>query len=99
MPTVTIAVGDSHISRGVPRNPFFDPVALATAERLKCDVQVTEDDLTLLNVTWKRPVLILRAPEEVRAAVVAVDNGERVKPFRFNLELPEWVPCVSSCSA
>lgn len=87
--TICISVTQEDIKGGRPRRAAACPVALALQRELQClfhldkvKAWASEDSLCIIDSHIDAPLI-------VRNFVARFDEQKRVKPFSFELELPE----------
>lgn len=87
----TIIVAQRHLTQGIPGNPCTCPVALAVIDAYPHAWDVTIGD-QYISMHHQALFRLLTIPAGVRALVTAIDRGEFVKPFSFELDYPAVTP-------
>ena len=84
----TINVTSQHLTRGIPGDCNTCPVALAIEDAFPNAASVTVGGQYLSFQDGGR-VVVLNIPETGRIAIGAIDRGELLEPFTFELDYPK----------
>ncbi len=85
-----IEVTAEDIEKGEPRSSCSCPVTLAIRRATMIDFVMT--GYLRINIGH---CIKLFSPDAVKKFISAFDNDEPVKPFEFDLPVPEPTPCAS----